>query len=351
MATQTVKVPAQADGLVAQRVGDEIVVVDPSTNHANALSGLSAEIWEAGATGSWTGTASNAEVDRVINELLEAGLLTAPSHLTRRRALQGAGALTVVGGVMAIGLPSSASAASGTVVMTPGKHFLVVPAGPTVIAFTLVGGGGGASGDPTTNVGGAGGSITGTLTYSGPKAKIPVIVGAAGGPGNSSKSKANGGIGGGHQSGIPGNGGNGATGGGLGAFLVGHYPGGGGGGGATAIEFDAMNVVVVGGGGGGSKTGPGGNGSGTGGTRPALFNGHGGVLAGTGHVGGGGGGGGAVAGAGGTPDHPGGGGLGYFQDVRGLSITGEIYGVGADGYGAPGVGGVAMFTGPGISLG
>jgi hypothetical protein len=102
----------RAPNLLAQEVGDEIVVVDSTTQQAHALSGLVADLWRASATGEWTG-AVTPEVEAAYAELASNGIFLAERGMSRRRMLQGVGAAAAIGGLATIALPAADAAASG----------------------------------------------------------------------------------------------------------------------------------------------------------------------------------------------------------------------------------------------
>jgi hypothetical protein len=119
--------PRKADGLLVQELGDEVVVVDETTQQAHALSGLTAQLWRGIDAGVWP-EAADTELDDAVAELDRLGLVVLPG-LSRRRMLQRAGSVAVVGAVITVGLPSIAAAASTPVGTVP-----VPPAGVTVSA-------------------------------------------------------------------------------------------------------------------------------------------------------------------------------------------------------------------------
>jgi hypothetical protein len=65
--------PPRAPGLIMEEVGNEIVVVDPDTQRAHALSGLAARIFVASEDGRFTGDDDPAAVDAAVAGLVEAG--------------------------------------------------------------------------------------------------------------------------------------------------------------------------------------------------------------------------------------------------------------------------------------
>lgn len=103
MSERDVVLPSRAPDLYAQEVGDEVVVVDPATQQAHALSGLAADIWRATEYGTWAGP-TDVEFQAALEQLIDTGLLVPQRGLTRRRVLQGVGALAVVGGLSSIDL-------------------------------------------------------------------------------------------------------------------------------------------------------------------------------------------------------------------------------------------------------
>jgi hypothetical protein len=279
----------------------------------------------------------------------------APRPLSRRGGLQTLGATVVAAGCAVALAASPASASSNTVGFPTGNGYLRVPAGPVTVSFSLVAGGGGASGDGSHS-GGFGGLVSGTFTWTGPATIMRVTVGQggfAGGPAGTSS--RNGGRGGGNGT-LPnngylrGHGGNGGTGGPVSTTVHGNFePGGGGGGGATTLVVNNVIVLVAGGGGGGSGLENGVNGNGAGTSPRWCAPGGVGKTGQVQQVGGGGGGGGAINGVGGGSGLGGGGGTGFAGGIAHLSITVTATGQFGDGtYGLPGVDGSAVFTGDGI---
>ena len=104
--------PSRARGLLVEEVGDEVVVVNPETKEAHALSGLVARVWAASAVGVWTGKAESSEVDEAVDQLVASGLLVPAQPFSRRVMLQRTGTVATLGGLVTIGLPATADAAS-----------------------------------------------------------------------------------------------------------------------------------------------------------------------------------------------------------------------------------------------
>ncbi|MGZ4557622.1 MAG: hypothetical protein ACXVGB_03235 [Mycobacteriaceae bacterium] len=107
--------------------------------------------------GRFTGDDDPAAVDAAVAALVEAGLLVPTVGISRRVLLQRAGVVAAAAGIMTIGLPTAANAASTPTVVIftlPGVHILTVPVNTTV-SYTVVGGGGGAP----LGAGGAGGTV------------------------------------------------------------------------------------------------------------------------------------------------------------------------------------------------
>ncbi|MGZ4588917.1 MAG: twin-arginine translocation signal domain-containing protein, partial [Mycobacteriaceae bacterium] len=126
--------PPRAPGLIMEEVGDEIVVVDPDTQRAHALSGLAARVFVASEDGRFTGEDDPAAVDAAVAGLVEAGLLVPTVGISRRVLLQRAGVVAAAAGIITIGLPTAANAASTPTVViftTTGSHTLNVPANTT----------------------------------------------------------------------------------------------------------------------------------------------------------------------------------------------------------------------------
>ncbi|MDT4937723.1 MAG: hypothetical protein QOG80_1394, partial [Pseudonocardiales bacterium] len=112
------------------------MVVDPKTQQAHALSGTLAEVWLASATGVWTGPVSP-EFDSAIDTLLDAGLLVAPTGLSRRRMLVGLGGAVAMAGIASVALPMAEAAAS----LTAGNQAITLSptSGPRGTLVTVAG--------------------------------------------------------------------------------------------------------------------------------------------------------------------------------------------------------------------
>lgn len=195
-------IPTRTPGLLSQYVGAEIVVVDPATQQAHALSGALAQVWAVTETGRWprdmdASAAADTQGDAVA-QLTAAGLLQPNRGVSRRVMLSRVGGVAVVGGLATIGLPSVEAAASP--MCTPvtasafrsGGYTLTVPprAGGTMVNFTLTGGGGGAALGPLVAgvfrgpvLGGGGGTVMGTFTAPAGGATYNVFIGQKGGNG------------------------------------------------------------------------------------------------------------------------------------------------------------------------
>ncbi len=226
---------------------------------------------------------------------------------------------------------------------TPGTYTITIPAGVTVIPFTLVGGGGGSTGSST---GGSGGTIQGTITLdSNPTGTtLKAIVGGGnsgntggGGYGNGGAGGSSSAAGGGGASAIETAGGTplviASGGGGAGQTYSGNAGGFGGGGGVPLSPYTLLtNVGATGGTGSGSNGGAGGAGgstdssgigtNGAGGASPNGTTGGSGFFATTGGGGGGGYAGGEGGGSCGLFCGPGGGGGGGGSSFTGGSPPG-----------------------------
>ena len=81
------KLPRRATEVVSSEFDGEFVVLDTRTDQAHALSGAVAEVSRAVEQGSWPDL-PDAEVDEIVTELVERGLLVADG-VSRRTLLQG----------------------------------------------------------------------------------------------------------------------------------------------------------------------------------------------------------------------------------------------------------------------
>src|SRR3954453_5407092 len=91
------------DGLSARELGDEIIVVDQTTQQAHALSGATAEVWRAPRAGR-APALPRSDVDAAKQELAALGLVDADG-MTRRDMLRRSGTVAVAGTVISIALP------------------------------------------------------------------------------------------------------------------------------------------------------------------------------------------------------------------------------------------------------
>src|SRR3954447_7569118 len=98
------------EGLSARELGDEIVVVDQTTQQAHALRGATAELWRALDAGR-APALPGSEVDAAKRELAALGLVEADG-ITRRDMLRRTGTVAVAGTVISIALPEVMAAAS-----------------------------------------------------------------------------------------------------------------------------------------------------------------------------------------------------------------------------------------------
>src|SRR4051794_26900296 len=99
------------EGLVARDLGDEVMIVDPATNQAHCLSGVTAQVWRAAEGAAMPkGTAA----DRALSELVASGLLVRPG-MSRRALLQRSGTAIALTGIASIALPEAMAHASGNI--------------------------------------------------------------------------------------------------------------------------------------------------------------------------------------------------------------------------------------------
>ncbi len=370
---KTRSLPGRSPEVISSEFDGEFVAVNTGTGEAHALSGDVATVWRSVQDGS-VPELSGDRVDEIVAELTVLGLLDADgvSRRTLLKAGAAGGATLALAGITTMALPAAAMAGSSRITFsTPGSDPLVVPPGAT-FTYTICGAGGGGGGAVCTSDhhganGGAGASITGTITNNtGEKQTLTVVVGCGG----------CGGLDGGSAS--PGKSGFSAGGaGGCGSSPSSEYAGGGAGGGASAILAGTTAIVVAGAGagGGGADQAGGGTSNGAGGLTTSSASGGAGTsgngISGTpskpGAGGGGGGGGtlpssiGASAGNGGYGGTGGSSyfpstvpyGAGHFTITATASNGGGGGGAGAAGpsqtTGAAGANGSATFLGGGIS--
>lgn len=108
MAQKPQRVTAVA-GVISRAVGDEFVVIHPTTQTAYALRGATAAAWRAVQTGELVVEAN----DEALAELQAFGLVEVGSGgVSRRRLLMVGGAATVGLGILAVPLPAAAQASS-----------------------------------------------------------------------------------------------------------------------------------------------------------------------------------------------------------------------------------------------
>lgn len=366
------KLPRRATEVISNEFDGEFVVLDTRTDHAHALSGAVAMVWRAAEQGSWPDL-PDAEVDEIVTELLERGLLVADG-LSRRTLLKvgaaAAGGTLAMGGISSLALPTAAMAASAhPLIFTEGGTIEIPPGG--VIQYTILGGGGGGGGTTGDGLrsGGHGGQalpLSGSIVNSVANGRqtLAIVIGQEGQGGGGCNpwrqlQAANGGAG--YESGANG---------GIGGWPYfsepqqnergrGRYPppppprapgsAGGGGGGSTAIlitnerwgRFEQPTALVVAGAGGGAggsaaAQGTAGDPTGSGATGFTATNG------GNGNAGGGGGGGGhagGIGGAGGPGGRGGAGGTSARGAVSGWTVTGNGPVVAPGGTGSYGQGG------------
>jgi len=305
--------PERNPNLESRKFDDEFVVLDTETNQAHVLEGSAALVWQAIEDGS-TVDLPDAEVDEVVSELAERGLLW--TDVFSRRTLLKTGAATglVLAGIGTIDLPSAMAQTSASPITVTTSRTVTVR-GNGVVNFTIIGGGGGGGSQGsagTGNNGGAGGQALvtcGTITNKSSSTNTFIVQIASGGTGGTADSTVGTGGSADNEAGTLTNA---ATKGGSGQ--LGSSSAGGGGGGASVI-YDGTataDVIVAAGGGGGGGGGHGSPGS-TGGTGiiaaalTACAAGTNGSGSGN-HGGPGGGGAGGGPGSGGTGSGAGGGG-------------------------------------------
>jgi hypothetical protein len=342
--------PKRNPNLESRKFDDEFVVLDTDTNQAHVLEGSAALVWQATEDGSRPDL-PEAEVEEIVSELAERGLL-AGDGLSRRTLLKvGAAGGLAVAGISSLVLPSAAMASSpNPLTFTSGGSITVL--GNGVVNFTLIGGGGGAGdGSSPSPVGGSGGNganISGTFKNAGANPLVLTVDIGGGGTGAAGSFGAGGTGGSTYEAGGAGSGSGGSV-------------GGGGGGGASAILNAGAIVVVAGGGGGGGDRGTSGTRNGGSSSTPASSSTSSVGSPGSGD--GGGGGGGTPGGAGGTSSSGGGAYGGSTFATNGVSFTvtpaattsGTTVpsttstfgngGTGGTGHGASGMQGAAWFAG------
>src|SRR4051812_13254555 len=93
--------PARAAGVHSREIDGQIIVVDGSTQHAYALSGMAADIWRATASGYWVDPRPD-EFDAALEQLISTGLLVQASGLTRRSMLKRTGIVAAGAGIATI---------------------------------------------------------------------------------------------------------------------------------------------------------------------------------------------------------------------------------------------------------
>lgn len=131
--------------LMSEAIGEEFVVLDPDTYEAHGLSGPVAAVWRAAGDGIWPELPDD-QLDQIVAELTDRGLLLTPSGVSRRTLIRAGavgGATVALAGLTTVPIASAAGAASTLVMFTTAAGgTLNIPANTTV-NFTLIGGGGG----------------------------------------------------------------------------------------------------------------------------------------------------------------------------------------------------------------
>ncbi len=249
--------PTRAQGVSSRAVGEGFVVIEPVSQTAHSLEGLPAAVWRSLEDGT-TPAASADEVDEVLAQLTELGLLKVPTTAFSRRSVLKKSGIAVAGaGIATIALPPSIAAASPGFNFaggktTPGPIFVQVPANPTAtqrdLSLTLTAGSGGPGATGGATAGGSGGgSSTFSLTIRQPGNGAAFTL--LGYVGQGGRSAGNGGAGGTSGGSYPSAGGNGGASGNQDS---------GGGGSATYVTDSAgllLAVAAAGGGGGATSTG------------------------------------------------------------------------------------------------
>lgn len=114
---------ARTEGIVAETLGDGLVIYDDTTKQAHALNGSVARVWSlADGRRTLTELAQKAELDEprtaaVLDELAAAGLLVPPPGISRRTVLRhaavvGAGAVAAAPIIDTVVIPAAAAHAS-----------------------------------------------------------------------------------------------------------------------------------------------------------------------------------------------------------------------------------------------
>ncbi len=129
--------PRRRDGLLAREVGEDVVVLDPTTDEAHALTGAAAAAWRAvDARQVPTGLSDEALADALM-ELELAGLLEAEGT-TRRSVLRRGATIAALTGVATIALPEAAAFASTNIAtvltLTPANQYPATNATQTLTA-------------------------------------------------------------------------------------------------------------------------------------------------------------------------------------------------------------------------
>lgn len=344
--------PVPRPGLIARRLNDGYVVVDPATERAHSLVGVHALVWAA-ANGADIPELPQAEWQAAISALEALTLISEPADVGRgisRRSLIQRGSLVIAGaGIVSIALPELAAAASTVHASTtytarsPGPGTLTFPIGSHNISITLAGGSGG---NASFNSGAPGNG--GTITWSPGITLAAALTITWGGGANTKLGHQASGQTGGAGGFAGGKGGGGAlfssAGGGGGASVLtvsgpasGTLIAGGGGGAGEGTVFRAGSTggSVAGTGGGSSGGGSGGAGGAVGGTGANGKDGSGGTTAG------GGGGAGGNFGGGGSAASPGGGGGAGSSSIANLTLPAAWT---APGYGSTAAAGDGYIT-------
>src|SRR5947209_5200075 len=99
-----ITLPARVQGLIARDLGDEIVVLDPTTQQAHRLAGRDAEVWRQ------AGSATSDELLLAQASRLQAlGLLDAKG-ISRRQLIARAGMVAAAAPLVSLALPMATAA-------------------------------------------------------------------------------------------------------------------------------------------------------------------------------------------------------------------------------------------------
>ena len=114
MTTAQRRLPQRNPAVLSREVDGEFVVVDEAANAAHQLTGPVAEVWRAIEGGSAPALLEE-QVDQIVAELLQRGLVVEPRGMTRRTMLQRTGVVVAATGLSTIALPAAVAHASTNV--------------------------------------------------------------------------------------------------------------------------------------------------------------------------------------------------------------------------------------------